>query len=483
MSESFEFYTQPFKHQREVFDRTKDLAAYALFWEQGCGKTKPTLDTAVHLYLKGEIDTLVVVAPSGVHRNWVTDEIPTHVSPEIRRTAFIDYWDSPKSRNKGHQRKMTAASLWDKGLVVITVSYDGFMTKHALKYFGQLFRKRKVMFVVDEAHLIKNPQAKRTKTIVKAGTYAPYRRLLTGTPVAQGPFDLFSQVKFLDQFFWKERRFSTYTAFKQYFGVFVTQRLGQRQFQQLVKYRNLDELSGILKLVGDRLTKEEALDLPPKIYSKRRFELEPEQRALYDELREQLFLDLDGRMVEAPLAITMLLRLQQLTSGYATDTEGQLVTLGANPRLDLLQDIAEGLYRPAIVWARFTQDINLIIDRLEAIGKTCVRYDGQVDDDERSRNKAAFQTGEIDFFVGNPAAGSTGLTLTQAKTVIYYTNSFRLIDRLQSEDRPHRIGQDDKVDYIDLIGQGTVDERIVDRLREKFDISSLLTGDELRSWI
>lgn len=486
---TYQFHTKPFEHQAAVFEKTHDAAAYGLFWEQGCGKTKPTIDTCASMFEGGRIDALVIVAPNGVHRNWLTDEIPTHMPTRVRDRSHEFLWESSKAGNVGFKREIEQL-LTAKGLVVIAISYDAFATDRAIKYMGRFFRKRKVMFVADEGHYIKTAGADRTRKVVTASKYAPVRRLLTGTPVSQGPFDVYSQVKFIDPTFWASKGLPDYSCFKQHFGVWISRQqvIKQRGFDPgfdglCVDYKNLDQLSEWLAEIGHRLTKDEALDLPPKLYSKRYFDLTPQQRKLYDDLKTDFTAQLEtGELIEAPLVIVQLLRLQQITCGYVATGDDNVITElpGPNPRLNAAEDIRDSLHHPAIFWSRFTRDIDKLMDLL---GKRAVRYDGQVGDDERARAKAAFQSGDAQYFVGNPAAGSTGLTLVQARTVCYYSNGFRLIDRLQSEDRAHRIGQEHPVDYIDIVAHQTVDTHIVGALRDKFDIASKITGDQLRNWI
>jgi len=112
-----------------------------------------------------------------------------------------------------------------------------------------------------------------------------------------------------------------------------------------------------------------------------------------------------------------------------------------------------------------------------------VTYFGDTSDDDRSDALAQFQHGDVRFFVGNPQTGGYGITLTAARTMIYFANSFDLAIRMQSEDRAHRIGQLDHVTYIDLIADDTIDTRIVDALRDKMDIASVVMGEDLRKWL
>ena len=225
-------------------------------------------------------------------------------------------------------------------------------------------------------------------------------------------------------------------------------------------------------------------------YSKRYFTLNAAQAEAYDKLRQEYELEFaDGAMVDGQLAIVRLLRLQQIACGYAvTDHEEEPFRMlgNSNPLLDSCVEVTEALPHQSIIWARFRKDIDLIIDAVGA--DKCVRYDGTLSDDECARSKAAFQAGDKQHFVGNPAKGSEGLTLLGAKTVQYYNNSFKLKDRLQSEDRPHRIGQDVPVNYIDhdaLMPDGrvTVINKVIRALRNKFDIASQINGDVLREWI
>lgn len=516
--------TKPFSHQAKEFDEHRNDAARAIFWEQGTGKTKCTLDNVCYQYVNGNIDGLLVVAPNGVHLNWVTDEIPAHVPEnialQIRSFVFQSAKAGTKAFKSGMERLMN-----HRGLAVLCISFDGFMTKAGKDAVADFLWKRKVFYVIDESGRIKNPKALRTKSIVKSGAYAPFRRILNGTPIVQGPFDAYSQIGFLDPTFWKRHELGSFTVFKNHFGLFhrVTTSSGQA-FDKLVSYRRLDQLSDILSSISTRVTKEEVLDLPPKIYSKRYYEMTKAQREIYDKLKNEYmamvheetaceFCEGVGRvvyegvecpcvacegegvaahgMVTAELAIVRMLRLQQVLCGYVPiekfdgNEDPELVELpGGNPRLELFSEIVEDLPHSFIVFARFTTDIDLIMKRLADLGISAVRYDGRVSDDERAAAKQAFQKdGTATAFVANTSAAAEGLTLTRAKTVIYYSNYFSLHYRLQSEDRAHRIGQDQHVNYIDLECPHTIDTHVIKTLRKKFDVAKTVNRDHLKEWL
>lgn len=485
---------QHFPHQLDYLNAHGLKSGWCLFWEQGTGKSKSTIDNACGLYERGEIDAVVVVAPSGVHLNWKTDELPSHVPERLERAVRAEVWQTVKSGTKWHQRQMDEL-LAHKGMSWLLINYDGATSGLGAKFLAKFMKRRRVMLVADEAHYVKKPGAVRTRKTITLSKWSEYRRVLTGTPVGKGPFDLYSQVRVADPEFWARKGFPTAAAFRSYFGVWMTRDEAKRQlgydpgYDQLIEYKNLDELNRYLAEIGTRVTKD-VLDLPPKLYTKRHFELTAEQRRMLEALKsDHVAFNDRGKTVSASLPIVRLLRAQQITCGYAPVdiededsvgvSEPELLT-GGNPRLDLFAEVEESVTSQAIVWARFTKDIDLITD---VLGKRAVRYDGSLDSDEAQRNKQAFQAGDVQWFVANPQKGAEGLTLVGAKTVVYYSNSFRYIQRLQSEDRAHRIGQTDSVLYIDLIGHGSPDEHIVRILRENHDVASKITGDDLKEWI
>lgn len=480
------FKTEPFPHQLDVWRESRDMESFALLLEMGTGKSKITIDTAAWLYHKGEIDGLLVVAPNGVHRNWTDTEVPKHLPDDI--PYFGHCHTSAKAKNK----KVIAArteQLQFQGLAVLVMGYEAFITESGKQVSWQFLKNRKVLFVLDESTRIKSPSAKRTKAILKAAEFAKYRRILTGTPVSNGPFDLFSQFRFLDKHYWKQHGFGNFTSFKAYFGVFQKgfNSNSGREFQQLLSYRNEDELATMIAQHSSRVTKDVLKGLPPKLYSIHRFDLTPKMRRVYDTFKsdslEEILKVVMETGVDMPpsLAIVLLLRLQQITCGYLPDPSSELTLLeDKNPRLSLLEEICGDVSHKAIIWARFTKDIDLIC---QSLGKEAVRYDGQVGDDDRALAIERFQNGDARYFVGNPAAAGEGLTLTAARTVIYYNNSFKLNERQQSEDRAHRHGQEHPVNYIDIVCNDTIDEKIIESMQAKINVANKITGDRLRDWL
>lgn len=484
-------YTKPFDHQLRVWQDSRDLKSFAAFWEQGTGKSKLTIDTCAHLWMTRQITAMIVVAPNGVHRNWITDEIPTHMDPAIEIEAFAFKGES--SATKWHQKKINEL-VYSKGLTILAISYDAWMTERGKKAVWDIMRKRPTFLVLDESHRIKTPAAKRTQSILKGGKHAKFRRILSGTPVSNGPFDIYSQIKFLDATFWRDKLdIDSFSAFKSYFGIWEkgwNQNLNNGEggeYDSLVAYQNLDELAEAIRLVSSRVTKKEVLDLPEKLYTKRYYEMAPEQRRIYETVEEEFMAWLDtGELITAPLAITRMLRLQQVLCGYVPvdgDTEPrELISRDVNPRMKLMRDTMEDVNGKTIIWARWTRDIEMIMDMLRSIGRNPVRYDGSVSGDDREKAKISFKKGDATDFVANSQM-SEGLTLNEAKTTIYYNNSYKLIDRQQTEDRNHRIGQKDEVLYIDLVCPGTRDEHAINALVSKLEVASVIMGDKYKEWL
>lgn len=472
--------TSPFTHQKQNYDLHAEDELHALLWEQGTGKSKTLIDHACRLEQVGRVNAAVVIAPNGVHENWLTDELPAHCWAEWRGFA----WRSKSAGTKWHAAEAEAILKYPR-MAWLLMSYEAFMTKKGRAFAEKFARTRDAVGILDESQRIKNAAAKRTRSIVAYGRRFRYKRIGSGTPVTNGPFDVYPQMKFLDETFWKRNGFASYESFKTFFGEWeerVNNANGQR-FKQCVYFKNLDRLAEIVRQASTRVLKQEALDLPDKVYTKRYFDLTPEQRRLYEQLKTEFYVELEnGEITTAPLAITRLLRFQQITCGYLPNDDcDAMYDTKENPRLTLLLDTLSDVTGKAIIFARFRRDVDKICVEL---GDLAVRYDGSTSDEDRLAARTRFQNDpEVRFFVGNPSACGTGLTLTAASTVIYYSNWFSLEQRLQSEDRAHRIGQRNIVTYVDLVASSTVDSHIVGALRNKRNIAGRITGDELKEWL
>ena len=491
------FKTKPYDHQLEAFNLSCELESFALLMEQGTGKTKVIIDTAAHLFGLGRIDAVLVVAPNGVHRNWIHNELPTHHPDWAPHIAT--YWSSTPTKAE----KSALENLLDPkfvGLRWLSLNVEAFSSEKGRKMAENWLRTHKVLFVIDESSRIKTPTAQRTKNILKLAKLAPYRRIMTGTPVTQGPTDVFAQFSFLDENILKT---SSFYAFKAEYSELlpanhglmrhITARTGSKFVPQVIAkdkngrpiWKNLDKLQSLLAPYSYRKRKVECLDLPPKIYQRLYHELEPVQEKAYKLIKDELRMKMESGDVKVLTKMESILRLQQVVGGHDGEGNSYFETPEKNPRIAALLEALEEIQGGVIIWARFVAEIKAISAALKAKygDDSVVQYFGEVKQQDRVDAVDKFQASDARFFVGQPHSGGIGLTLTKAKTVIYYSNDYSLETRLQSEDRAHRIGQDESVTYIDVEAVGTIDKAIVKALRDKQDIASLVTGDPKLEWI
>jgi len=478
------FRLKPYDHQHDVWEETRDLEGFALFWEMGAGKSCATIGKTSWLYKRDQIDGLVILAPNGVHQNWVTDELPTHMPDDLQSSMQTLVWHSNKAKNKKTQQAL-AELLDHDGLSILVMAYDAVMTDTGSKALKQFLVQRKCLYVLDESGRIKTPGAKRTKRILASAKYAPFRLVLSGTPVDNSPFDVYTQVKFICPDVWKDRGITNFSVFKARYGLWEKRlnRAQGRQFNQLLRYCNLDELRDIVDSVGSRLLKSDVLDLPAKIYTKRTFTLDPKQAKAYKDLDKQFMTWLDDNgTATADLVLTRMLRMSQLCSGFLKNDDEVVVPVGKNVRLRTLQDVLEDVTGSVIIWTRWSWELDEI---RKVLGEDdAVYYDGRTSTEDRQDAIQRFQReGTARYFVAKASAAGEGLTLHRAKTVVYMSNTYSLRERLQSEDRPHRAGMtNDPVTYIDIVAEGTYDEKLLQSLRNKRNTASLITGDILTPW-
>jgi len=361
------------------------------------------------------------------------------------------------------------------------MNIEAFSSTRGTKWAFNLLNTCRAMMVVDESTTIKNPTAKRTKAIIKLGTLAKYRRILTGEPVTRDPLDLYSQCEFLDEY---HLGFSSYYTFRNRYALMINMNLGNRSFKKVVGFQRTDELNDLLRKFSFRIKKDDCLDLPKKSYQYRHVDMTLEQEKAYKEMKELCITTTANTVVTVPNKLSMLGKLHQIVCGHILDNHGQVNYL-KNNRMTALLELTEEVDNKCIIWACYRADLRQIAKELkEKYGADkVVEYWGDTDDKERKANIISFTKGDAKFFVANPATGGFGLNLQAANTVIYYSNSYNLEHRLQSEDRCHRIGQTRNVNYIDITTLKTVDNLIIKSLKGKKDIATQVMGDQWKEWL
>jgi SNF2 family DNA or RNA helicase len=469
----YRFKTKPFKHQLQALEKSWSKETWAWFMEMGTGKTKVCIDNIAMLYDRGKIKSALVIAPNGIKRNW-RKELSVHMPDHVEYMDAV-WVASPKKKEQ--TELMNICQISDK-LQILIMNIEALSTGRGLDFARSFLLPGASLMVIDESTTIKNHAARRTKNIMKISNLAKYRRIMTGSPVTKSPLDLFSQVEFLGPWLLEQ---SNFYAFRARYAIIKQRSVGTHSFQHVMGYQRLDELTAILREFSTRVLKADCLDLPDKLYTKRTVAMTPEQLKAYVEMKRSAITFFEDNPMTAASVLTQMTRLHQITCGHVKTDDGEVRPLKNNRINELLQVLQESDGK-VIIWAVYRHDIQTIEKEIaNEYGKEAVAsYYGDTKDDIRQSIVDSFMDSSSDlrFFVGNPKTGGYGLTLTCSHTVVYYSNDYSLEVRMQSEDRAHRIGQEDKVTYIDLIAEGTIDEKIVKALNSKIDLASKVMGED-----
>jgi SNF2 family DNA or RNA helicase len=476
---NYKFKTKPYAHQLTALEKSWDKTEYGYFMEMGTGKSKVLVDNMAMLYDKGKINGAIIVAPKGVYRNWFSQEIPNHLPSHIQPKMVL--WTALTSKTKDKEYQLLFETGHDLHILIMNV--EALSTKKGLDFAAKFMRCHKTMLAIDESTTIKNPSAKRTKSILALGKEATYRRILTGSPVTKSPLDLFTQCGFLNSYL---LGYDSFYAFRNRYANMIDRNFGGRRVQLIGSYKRLDELADKLKAFSYRVLKDDCLDLPDKVYIRREVDLTDEQSKAYSTMKSAALASLKGKMATAPHVLTQMMRLHQITCGHLKNDDGTITEI-KNNRLKELINLLDEVEGKVIIWANYIHDIEHIVKEISnQFGEdSIVQYYGAIPAEQRQENIKKFQDpdSKARFFIGNPQTGGYGITLTCANTVVYYSNGYDLEKRLQSEDRAHRIGQTKSVTYVDFIAPKTVDEKIVKALRKKMNIANEIMDEDWREWI
>jgi SNF2 family DNA or RNA helicase len=444
--------SKPFQHQVLGFNLGLKIPNLGLLFEQGCGKTLTAIAVSGRRFLNGEIERLLVVAPSAVVPVWAGEggEFASHADfpcdvralegPVEKRVALLESWHRDSNR-----------------LQVAVINYEAtWRMEEALKSW------KPDMIILDESQRIKTPGAQQSKAMHRLGKAAKYRMILTGTPVTQAPTDFFSQFKFLDQSIFG----NSFYAFRDRYCT-----MGGFGGHQVLGYKNLEELTKKAHSISYRVTKAEALDLPEFIDQTLYCKLEPKAASIYNQLLKESVAELSADAKLTVLnVLSKLLRLSQIAGGYV---EGQQVS---KAKLNLLDETLSDLMdagKKVVVFVRFLDEIAAIRKMLEDKKIEHSWIAGEVKQSSRGEEVSRFQTDpKCKVFIAQIQTAGLGITLHAADTAIFYSLDFSFANYDQCRARIHRIGQRNICTYIHLIAQGTVDEKVVKALQKKRDVAT-----------
>lgn len=464
----------PFEHQTIMATAACMLDGVAYLCEMGTAKTRPAIEAAAYHVRNQTLDVVLVVCPANVIPTWQREvSMWTHT---IQPAAL----EGPITERNAFIRRL--ASTTHRARVVLITNYEALhkMQQTIIEVCGRL----RVGIIFDEMHRVRNPKAKMTKAAMMIAQRCTWRLGLSGTPIVNGIQNIWSQWYVLDL---GVTFGANYVQFRREF------------FDENPYAHTLDPLDQTAEQVGLRIRRRglryrkiDCLDLPPKLFEVRHVDMTPEQKRAYNQMADTLLVRLrdleadETHTASASIILTMMLRLAQITSGFLpaeNDETGEGVrhVFDPNPKLDALDELVRECVQQGqsvIVWAAYRHDIEKIEERFSDLG--AVKFYGGMRREERVDAEEGFQSGRYRVFVANPASGGLGLTLTRASTAIYYSQSYSLEYRLQSEDRCHRAGSEQhrSITYIDLVCRDSIDIAIRAALANKLETAQAVT--ELR---
>lgn len=428
----------------------------------GCGKTLTAIAVIGAGYRLGRVRRVLIAAPASVCAVWPKEFQEYAGFPCMVRVLLGD-----KPRRLKALDELTRSPAQDLKAAVINyeaVWRDGILDA-LLDYNADLI-------IADESQRIKSPKAAQSKAMHLLGDNAPYKLILSGTPVQNAAVDIFSQYRFLNPSVFGDN----FYAFRNRYCI-----MGGFDNKKIVAYRDLDGLIKKEHSVALRVTKAEALDLPERTFENRTVTLNRKERTIYDRLRRDSFAELDGGgTITAPTVLTKLLRLQQFTGGFLTEDDAEAPKLVSRGKLDALADILQDCVldggKKLVIFARFLPEIHEIEALCKKIlskakMKTVAIY-GEIRKERRGEIVRQFQEDPATaVIVGQIDTAGTGITLTAADTCVYYSVTYNYATYEQSLSRIHRIGQRHPCTYIHLVAEGTIDETILTALAKKEDLA------------
>jgi len=493
-----DFVLPPYLHQLEEFEISSDLKTRALLWNMRTGKTKVIIDTACHLFREGKIDAVFVIAPNGVHENWIRRELKKHHWTTVPYEAI--YWDTSAAGELGGTRvKAADREKWEEArlewwakarrlldakgfLPWFSIASDTMIRKDVRRLATRIVKRRKsVLIVFDESHDFRTPGSKRTAMARALAKRSAFRRILSGTPVENSPLHSWSQYELLEP---GALGFSTYGDFKSHHAVFVEKKAKNgRTYPVLDHFQDLESLRTKIAKFSSVVLRSDCEDLPALVHETRELELTERQTKIYNQLLKEFIAEFSkSKTVSIGAKTQKLIKLQQVVSGFLKDEFGVLHRIPeGNPRLEALVDEVRLSGGKSIVWCTFREDMKIVKTRLTREGFKVMEYHGATTAEEKRRVREAFapeSTYPVDVLVGHPKSGGQGLDLSAAQKIIWYSHTFDAIIRSQADERATMVGGEN-IPIIDLVAPG-VDKYILKNVLKKVSIAEALVREGMR---
>jgi SNF2 family DNA or RNA helicase len=471
------FKTQPYAHQREAVARALTSNELGLFFEMGAGKTKCAIDIIRHQFNSNrrKLRTLIL-GPVAVLYNW-KHEIKLHSNIPLEDVHVADGTGS--KRVAAVQDFCFAKGSSRDGIVI--VNYEALA--RAKPMFETIKTWEPEIIICDESHMLKNHQAEQTKRVTALADKAKYRYILTGTPILNSPIDVFSQFRILDL---GETFGTNFFVFRSTYFHDANERWAGRPGhfpKYLPRPSKFPELSDLIAKKSMRILKKDCLDLPPRIEQTVVVRMTKPQSKAYAQMKNEFMAWVENQRENkteaavATTAMTKALRLMQIASGFVTTEEGTVVDLGANEKLELVEQYLTELTpeHKVILWCCFKHNYKQLAQVCTKLGVKHVFITGEQSAKEKQDSVNSFASDpDVRVVIANRRAGGTGINLTQASYSIVFSRNFSLAEELQSMDRNHRGGSQihEKIVKIDLVTEDTVELKVLEAIQNKHDVST-----------
>ena len=446
-----------FPYQYEAFEAMKDKTYAAIFHEQGLGKTKIAIDLLLYWLECKEIDTVLIVTKKQLVENWRNEfEIHTNIKPRTLSSNRLDNYYVFNSATR--------------------VAITNFETISGDKERFKLFLKtRNVAIIIDESTKLKNPASKLTQDFFEIASLFKIRLIMTGTPVANRPFDIWAQIYFLD--FGKSLG-TNFVDFKS--ATNLSNDLSTNKIKRDVFESSVSNIFAKINDFSVRETKSSGvIILPNKVYFDTYVDFEKSQYMMYDKVRTemQILLQRDDKTIldESSDSIKRLLRLVQITSNPRLLDDLYCSFSSKEAKLDELIKEVINRDEKVIVWSIFTGNVDYFCKKYKNLG--VVKITGKMNIKDRIHSVHEFKNGDAKVLFATPQSAKEGLTLTVANNVIFYDRGFNLDDYLQAQDRIHRISQTKTCNVYNLMVKGSIDIWVDHLLKAKQNAAFLTQGD------
>lgn len=475
--DGLKFKTKPWKHQLLGVKYLVARDRAALYTDMGTGKSKMMIDTIVNRGFQ-----LVLIACTNKGCEVWQKQFRLHSYLRPRNVLNLSGVPTPKKVQVVSKALSDRARGALKGTLVLLVNYEGIWRKQFANY---LMRKTVPIdcVICDESHRIKSPASKCSRFLTRIGKKVPHRYLVTGTPLAESPIDVYAQYRFLDPSIFG----TSYSQFKERYqnvDLRASMAVGYTVLNKKRPYKNLDELREKVFSVAFKIPS--SVKLPKQNNRIRYFRMDPKETRVYKAMCEDGILINGDWYCEAENALTLQIRKRQIASGFVStinDTGDKKLFRTGTSRREVLEDILESLGpdEPVVVFAQYTYDLRQVKAACRTVGRKYSELSGRED------TEAAWQAGKTSVIGVQFSKGSEAADFTRARYLVYYTMTDRLSLYLQSKKRIHRPGQTRPVYYIHIVaetcdGEPTIDTRVIEAVKLKQDITEYVMEKEGRKW-